>query len=269
MPAERRRVAALGLAALLGLAACVPPTQTPTPVAPTSTTVAPAKPTAAPAASAAVSPVAASPVASPAAAPAASPAASPAAKPAASPAASPAVAVAASPSPVVRPTPRPAPQPPVAGAFGFGRAATPDEIKKIDIDVRPDGVGLPAGSGTAAQGRPIFAQKCAGCHGANGEGTPAGPKLVDPTPFKTGTTTATVGNYWPYATTVWDYINRAMPFDKPGSLQADEVYALTAFLLAENKVIGEGEVMDARSLPQVKMPNVGNFTSPDPRPDVP
>ena len=187
------------------------------------------------------------------------------ARPGASPAASPAAA-APSPSPVALPTPRPAPQPVAAGTFGFGRPATADDIKKIDIEVRPDGAGLPPGSGTAVQGRPIFAQKCASCHGGNGEGG-SGPKLVDATPFKPGVT-ATVGNYWPYATTVWDYINRAMPFDKPGSLTADEVYALTAYVLSENKIIGENDVMDAQSLPRVKMPNASGFTSPDPRPDV-
>jgi mono/diheme cytochrome c family protein len=194
-------------------------------------------------------------------------AASPAAKPAASPAASPA-AVTASPSPVALPTPGPAPKPAAAGTFGFGRLASADDIKKVDIEVRADGAGLPPGSGTAAQGRPIYAQKCASCHGANGEGGGA-PKLVDPTPFKPGVTAATVGNYWPYATTVWDYINRAMPFDKPGSLTADEVYALTALLLSENKIIAETDVMDAQTLPRVKMPNASGFVSPDPRPDVP
>ena len=93
--------------------------------------------------------------------------------------------------------------------------------------------------------------------------------MVDPTPFKTGVTAATIGNYWPYATTVWDYINRAMPFDKPGSLSADEVYAVTAYLLSENKIISANDVMDAQSLPKVKMPNAAGFTSPDPRPDAP
>jgi len=189
------------------------------------------------------------------------------AKPVVSPVASPGVA--ASPSPVALATPRPAPQPLTAGTFGFGRPATPDEVKKIDIDVRADGAGLPVGSGTAAQGRQVFAAKCIGCHGASGEGTPAGPKLIDPTPFKTGVTPPTVGNYWPYATTIFDYINRAMPFDKPGSLTADEVYALTAFLLSENKIITEADLLNAQSLPAIRMPNASGFTSPDPRPDAP
>jgi len=158
---------------------------------------------------------------------------------------------------------------PTPGIFGFGRPATPDDLQKIDIDVRADGTGLPPGSGTAVQGQPIFVDKCAACHGPAGEGTNMAPRLVDPTPFQSGVTPATVGNYWPYATTVWDYINRAMPFDKPGSLAHDEVYALTAYLLSANKIIGENDVIDAQSLPKVKMPNAGGFTSPDPRPDVP
>jgi cytochrome c len=160
-------------------------------------------------------------------------------------------------------------QSPTPGIFGFGRPATPEDIDKINIDVRADGSGLPAGSGTAAQGQPIFIQKCAGCHGVNGDGTNIAPRLVDPTPFQSGVTPATVGNYWPYATTIWDYVNRAMPFDTPGSLTHNEVYALTAYLLSANKIIGENDVIDAQSLPKVKMPNAGGFTSPDPRPDVP
>ena len=158
--------------------------------------------------------------------------------------------------------------PPRAPVFGFGRPATAEDIRPIDIDVRPDGAGLPPGSGTALVGEPIFAQKCSGCHGASGEGG-AGPRLVDPTPFKPGVTAATVGNYWPYATTVWDYINRAMPFDRPGSLTPDEVYAVTAYLLSANGIIADSDVMDPQPLPAVRMPNAAGFTSPDPRPDVP
>src|SRR3954454_4659561 len=100
-----------------------------------------------------------------------------------------------------------------AQPFGFGRPATPADIQPIDIDVRPDGQGLPAGGGTAADGEPIFAIRCSACHGPGGEGTQAGPRLVDPAPFEAGVNQPTIGNYWPYATTVWDYIHRAMPFD--------------------------------------------------------
>lgn len=167
------------------------------------------------------------------------------------------------------PTPAPAPSPAAPGTFGFGQPATTAAIAAVNIDVRPDGMGLPPGSGTAAQGASIFADKCSVCHGASGEGTSAAPRLVDPTPFHTGVTAPTIGNYWPYATTVWDYINRAMPFNAPGSLTADEVYAVTAYLLAQNQIIGEDDVMNATSLPEVNMPNVNGFTSPDPRPDVP
>jgi cytochrome c len=152
---------------------------------------------------------------------------------------------------------------------GLGRPANPDEVQRENIDVRADGQGLPDGGGTASAGQPIFAQKCAGCHGANAEGTQSGPRLVDPTPFTVGTNQPTIGNYWPYATTVWDYIHRAMPFDAPGSLSNDEVYALTAYLLAQNGIISADDRMDAQSLPAVQMPNRASFTAPDPRPDVP
>jgi cytochrome c len=93
--------------------------------------------------------------------------------------------------------------------------------------------------------------------------------LVDATPFQVGVNQPTIGNYWPYATTVWDYVHRAMPFDAPGSLSADEVYALTAYLLAQNGIVDENDRIDATTLPAVKMPNRPSFTSPDPRPDVP
>src|SRR5919198_73273 len=122
-----------------------------------------------------------------------------------------------------------------------GRPATPEEIARNNIDVRPDGQGLPSGGGTAQDGQPIFAAKCASCHGAAGEGTSSGPKLVDATPFQVGVNQPTIGNYWPYASTVWDYIHRAMPFDAPGSLSSDEVYALTAYLLASNGIVPEDQ----------------------------
>jgi cytochrome c len=184
-----------------------------------------------------------------------SPAAAPAAKPAASPA--------------VVGSPGPAPSPAAAGLFGFGRRPSDQEVQREDIDVRPDGAGLPAGGGTATEGRTVFAAKCSSCHGPNGEGTAAGPKVVDSTPYKPGEVTATVGNYWPYATTAYDYIRRAMPFNAPGSLSDEEVYQVTAYLLAANGLIGENDRMDAQSLPQVQMPHRGSFTSPDPRPDTP
>ena len=151
--------------------------------------------------------------------------------------------------------------------FGFGRAATEAEIAAWDIDVRPDGAGLPAGEGTAASGGPIYARECASCHGAAGEGGVADP-LVGYEPETTppfgpryeawrgqgDDVRFTVGNYWPYATTLYDYILRAMPSDAPGTLQPDEVYGLVAWILAENGIIARDAVMDAATLPAVEMP---------------
>ena len=148
--------------------------------------------------------------------------------------------------------------------FGIGRAATAEEIKALDIDVMPDGRGLPPGSGTVADGAKVYAAKCASCHGKNGEGASA-ERLVA---FDSGknfdfATNAklprAVGNYWPYATTLYDYTYRAMPFMQPGTLTADETYAVTAYILALNKVIPEDAIMDAKTLPAVKMPARDRF----------
>jgi S-disulfanyl-L-cysteine oxidoreductase SoxD len=154
------------------------------------------------------------------------------------------------------------------GRLGFGQPATAAQIAAVNIDVRPDGTGLPPASGTAAQGQAIYSAKCATCHGDTGREGGSGPILVDPTPFQPGVTPATIGNYWPYATTVYDYVHRAMPPDAPGSLQPDEVYALTAYLLNANGITANDAVMNAQTLPKVVMPNVNGFI-PDPRPDVP
>jgi mono/diheme cytochrome c family protein len=151
---------------------------------------------------------------------------------------------------------------------GIGQPATAAQIAAENIDVRPDGMGLPPGTGMAAVGQVIYSAKCASCHGDTGREGGGGPILVDPTPFKPGVTPPTVGNYWPYATTVYDYVNRAMPPDAPGSLQPDEVYALVAYLLNANQIIPSNAVMNAQTLPKVAMPNVHGFI-PDPRPDVP
>ncbi|MFN8559779.1 MAG: cytochrome c [Dehalococcoidia bacterium] len=158
--------------------------------------------------------------------------------------------------------------PPATTRFGFGRVATQAQIDRWNIDVRPDGQGLPAGRGTAVQGKAVYAAKCASCHGDTGREGGQGPVLVDTRPFADGVP-ASVGNYWPYASTVWDYINRAMPFDDPGTLTADEVYALTAYLLAEHTIIAPDAEMNAQTLPKVEMPNAKGFVAPDPRPDVP
>ena len=137
--------------------------------------------------------------------------------------------------------------------FGFGRAATAAEITRLDIDVRPDGKGLPAGQGQAAMGKQIFATKCAACHGTGGVGGPNG-SLVTATDPSRKRPEKTIGNYWPYATTVFDYIRRAMPFSQPGSLTNDEVYHLTAYLLQANGIIDDKTVINAQTLPRVVMP---------------
>lgn len=150
--------------------------------------------------------------------------------------------------------------------YGLGRPAKPDEITAWDSAISPDGRELPAGSGTAAEGGRIYAAKCAACHGKTGREGPNDVLVGGQGTLNTRKPVKTVGSYWPYATTVWDYINRAMPFDKPGSMTADEVYAVTAYLLSLNNIIHEDEVMNAKTLPQVKMPNRNGFIG-DPRPD--
>jgi cytochrome c len=153
--------------------------------------------------------------------------------------------------------------------FGFGQPASTEEIAGWDIDVRPDGTGLPPGSGSVQQGKELFARLGAKCHGAMGEGSDTAPPLVGGEgTLDTDAPVKTVGSFWPYATTLYDYIHRAMPADAPQSLTPDEVYALTAYLLYLNGIVPEDAVMDAKSLPQVVMPNHAGFTSPDPRPDV-
>src|SRR3954470_13973664 len=153
--------------------------------------------------------------------------------------------------------------------FGIGRPATPAEIAALDIDVGADGAGLPPGTGTAAEGATIYAARCAGCHGKTGKEGPndalVGRIPGDAFPFaKDPRAPKTIGSYWPYATTVFDYIRRAMPPDRPGSLHDDEVYALVAFLLAQNELIPPDAVIDAASLPKVRMPAHDHFV-PDTR----
>ena len=147
----------------------------------------------------------------------------------------------------------------------IGHDATRAEIHAWDIDVNPVGSGLPPGRGTYAAGATLFAQKCAACHGTRGEGMGPYPRLIGRDPragFPFGQDlkyVKTVGNYWPYATTIYDYVNRAMPLTAPGSLRPDEIYSLTAFLLAENDIVDRNAVMDARSLPAVRMPSRDRF----------
>jgi S-disulfanyl-L-cysteine oxidoreductase SoxD len=147
-----------------------------------------------------------------------------------------------------------------------GRTPSKDEIQAWSISVGPDGKGLPPGSGTAKQGAAIFATKCAYCHGANAQGGGIGTRLAGDKAAQDSLTTIhpvkTVGSYWPYATTIWDYINRAMPRNQAGSLKPDEVYSLTAFILFRSSIIQENDVMDARSLTKVQMPNRNGFVPP-------
>ena len=151
--------------------------------------------------------------------------------------------------------------------FGFGRPATPEEIKGWNVDARPDGAGLPPGSGTAVQGREVYNQRCVACHGEDLKGQVGGALVGGKGSLGTDKPLRTVGSYWPYATTLWDYVRRAMPFDAPRSLSDDEVYAVSAYVLFRNDIIGENDAMNEQTLPQVKMPNRDGFY-PDPRPDV-
>jgi cytochrome c len=157
----------------------------------------------------------------------------------------------------------------VPPTFGIGRPATSAEIAALDIDVGPDGAGLPPGRGTAAGGAPLYAARCAGCHGKTGKEGPndilVGRLPGDVFPFaRDPRAPKTIGSYWPYATTVFDYIRRAMPPDAPGSLTDDEVYNLVAYLLSLNELIPADAVIDAASLPMVKMPAHDHFV-PDTR----
>jgi len=143
----------------------------------------------------------------------------------------------------------------------FGQPISAADLAPWDISIGPDGVGLPAGSGTPAQGAQVYADHgCAACHGDKGSGGSGGP-LVGGGPLNAPDKEAQklIGNYWPYATTVFDFIRRAMPWQQPKTLTDNEVYALTAYILALNKIIGESDAMDAQTLPKVKMPNRDGF----------
>jgi cytochrome c len=160
---------------------------------------------------------------------------------------------------------------PPPASYELGKPIDSVALAKMDIDVDPSGATLPAGSGNATKGIAVYAAKCATCHGARGEGLPAmpdhpaSPKLVGREPregFPFGRDpklVKTVGNYWPYATTVYDYVHRAMPLTAPGTLTPDETYAVVAWLLAENEIIPRDAEMNAKTLPAVKMPAAGRF----------
>jgi mono/diheme cytochrome c family protein len=163
--------------------------------------------------------------------------------------------------------------------YGVGRAPTAEELKAWDLTIPPDGQGLPPGQGTAVLGKPVYAERCAACHGENGDDPKYRALVGGRGPLTSaelsenldwvlgGKPVLTIGRFWPYATTLWSYINRAQPFDEPGSLTHDQVYAVTAYLLYLNGIIGEADVLDAGTLPSVKMPNRNGFV-PDSRPDV-
>lgn len=151
--------------------------------------------------------------------------------------------------------------------YGIGRTATAGDVGSWGPAIGPDGTGLPDGGATAGQGRIPYQRHCARCHGARGVDGPDDALAGGLGTLSTDAPRKTVGSYWPFATTLWDYVNRAMPFDRPGSLTADEVYGVVAYVLFLNQIIGEDEWVDGSTLPQVQMPNRDGFVQ-DPRPDV-
>jgi cytochrome c len=160
--------------------------------------------------------------------------------------------------------------PAAAGDFDLGRPATENEVKAWDIDIRPDGQGLPDGSGTVAEGEEIYTNQCAYCHGDFGEGIDRWPVLAG----GWGTLTQerpvkTVGSYWPFLSTVYDYVHRAMPFGAAQTMTDDQVYAVTAYVLYLNDVITDYDYeLSKENFTEIEMPNEGNFYM-DPRPDIP
>jgi cytochrome c5 len=173
-------------------------------------------------------------------------------------------------------------RPDVAGAqgyptkFDFGAPASAEDIAEVPIAIAPDGKGLPAGKGDHAVGKKVYERACSACHGENLQGAAGLPDMPSGAALRliggrgtlaTKNPVLTVESYWPYATTLFDYVRRAMPFQAPGSLNADEVYSVVAFILAEGNVIDKATVLDAQTLPRVQMPNRDGFI-PDPRPEL-
>ncbi len=151
--------------------------------------------------------------------------------------------------------------------YELGRTATARDIQAWNIDVSPDGQGLPPGQGTVKQGAQLYATKCAGCHGPTGREGPNDVLVGGQGSLRTSKPLKTIGSYWPYATTLYDYLRRAMPFNAPQSLTPDEIYALVAWLLQQNGIVAEDVILDAHTLPLIQMPNRNGFIA-DPRPDV-
>jgi len=148
-------------------------------------------------------------------------------------------------------------------AYDFGRPAMIEEIKLWDIDVRPDGKGLPEGSGTVAHGKSVYEENCEACHGPNGQGGIKDRLAGGQGSLATENPIKTVGSYWPYATTLFDYIHRAMPYQAPGSLSVDDTYAVAAYILNLNGILSSDGTLDRNTLPAIKMPNREGFI-PDP-----
>jgi S-disulfanyl-L-cysteine oxidoreductase SoxD len=147
--------------------------------------------------------------------------------------------------------------------YHLGRPASDAELAKSNVGIAPDGEGLPPGSGTAEKGKPIYEAQCARCHGATGREGPEDVLVGGTGTLATAKPQRTVGSFWPYATTVWDYVNRAMPFDRPGIMPPDDVYAVVAYVLHLNGLVSATEPLDARTLPKVRMPNRDGFVPDD------
>ncbi len=152
---------------------------------------------------------------------------------------------------------------------GIGTPATSAQIQEWNDEIPPSGANLPPGSGSVAQGEKVYATECAACHGSTGQGGPMDKLVGGQGTLGTAAPVKTVGSYWPYATTLFDYVRRAMPFNRPGTLTNDDVYAVSAYILHLNGIVPADATLNATTLPKVQMPNRGDFILKDPRPDAP